>query len=59
MTEVPRKFRKLSGELKKMKVRPMSELNAIRDRYGSPVMAAMLEQINPEEYLKLEQLSEH
>jgi len=61
MTKAPRK--KLSsrmGQIQPMPVRPVAELLEIRDQFGgSVILAALRGKLNAEEYLKLEQISEH
>lgn len=47
------------SRIKPMLVRKPSVLLAIRDQHGSAIMAAINGALNVEEYLKLEQLSEH
>lgn len=65
MTRARRKLRERrqyeghQGELQPMTVRKPSVLLAIREQYGSAVLAALNGAVNAEEYLKLEALSEH
>jgi hypothetical protein len=54
---IPQSTRK--GRLKPVKTRPIEELIALRDQYGSPLAAAMAGEINHDEYLRLEKLNEH
>jgi hypothetical protein len=46
-------------ETRKLPLRPAAELRHIEREYGSACMAAFDDQLSPEEYLKLEALSEH
>lgn len=45
--------------IRPMTIRKPSVLLKIRDQHGSAIMAAINGAVNAEEYLKLEQLSEH
>lgn len=48
-----------SAELHSMPVRSTKKLLEIREQHGSAILAAINGAVNAEEYLKLEQLSEH
>ena len=45
--------------LQPMRVRPVAKLRDIRQRFGSPFLAAANGKLNAEEFLLLEKLNEH
>lgn len=55
----PKRKRVYGRHVRPMLTRKPAVLLAIREQHGSAIMAAINGALNPEEYLKLEKLSEH